>query len=53
MDIGNVPSLKLYVAGQEVRQRGGADEFPVYGPLVAYRDVTRGKQGCLGEEDPL
>lgn len=41
------------MAGQKVRQCARADEFPVYGPLVAYRSVTRGKQGCLEEEDPL
>ncbi|MCJ1262196.1 hypothetical protein MMC22_002066 [Lobaria immixta] len=53
LDVGEVPSLRLYVAGQTVRQCARADEFPVYGPLVAYRSVTSGKQGCLGEEDPL
>ncbi|MCJ1464037.1 hypothetical protein MMC07_002647 [Pseudocyphellaria aurata] len=53
IDLGDVPSLRLYVAEQEVRQRAGADEFPVYGPPVAYRSVTKGKQGGLGEEDPL
>lgn len=53
VDVGDVPSLKLYVAGQQVRQCTGADEFPVYGPPVAYRSVTKGKPGSLGEEDPL
>lgn len=53
VDAENVPSLRLYVAGQQVRQCDRADEFPVYGPVIAYRSITRGKGGCLGEEDTL
>lgn len=55
VDIGKVTSLKLYVAGQEVHQWDGRtlDKLPIYGPLVAYRDITKGKAGALGDDDPL
>ena len=50
-----VTSLRLYVAGQEVTQwdEGTQDKLPLYGPLVAYREVTKGKAGALGDDDPL
>lgn len=55
VDTRRVSSLKLYVAGQKVEQQAGRspDQFPTYGPLVAYREVTRGKLGSLGDGDPL
>lgn len=52
--------VRLYVVGQEVRhpEEGEgynyrADEFPRYGPLVAYREVTKGKSGGLRVGDSL
>ena len=51
--------VRLYVVGQEVRcpkEREGdnrTDEFPSYGPLVAYRNVTTGKSGGLRVGDSL
>lgn len=52
--------VRLYVVGQELRHPGekeelvrGADEFPTYGPLVAYRNVTKGKSGGLRVGDSL
>lgn len=55
VDIEAIPSLKLYVAGQKVRQNDGwqEDRFPKYDPLVAYREVTSGKAGGLRDEDQL
>ncbi len=47
-----VESLRLYVVGQRVTQ-GGPDQFPTYGPLLSYREVTKGKAGGLGQGDPL
>lgn len=48
--------LRLYVVGQKVRHGeggGGGDQFPTYGPLVAYRNVTKGKSGGLRVGDSL
>lgn len=51
--------VRLYVVGQQVWHpesvdRGGrGDEFPRYGPLVAYRNVTKGKSGGLRVGDSL
>ncbi|KAL8938305.1 MAG: hypothetical protein Q9216_003967 [Gyalolechia sp. 2 TL-2023] len=51
LDVGRVPSLKIHVAGQEVRQTAGEDQFPEYGPLEVFRQITRGKAGGLGDSD--
>ena len=51
--IEDVPSLRVYVVGQQVEPRVGDDEFPAYGELIAYRDVTRGRPGALEDDDPL
>lgn len=50
-----VTSLKLYVAGQEVHQWDiqTKDKLPLYGPLIPYRGITRGKAGTVGDDDPL
>lgn len=50
-----VTSLKLYVAGQEVYQWDEAthDKLPLYGPLIPYRGITRGRAGALRDDDPL
>lgn len=50
-----VTSLKLYVAGQEVYQWDvkTRDKLPLYGKLIAYREITKGKAGALGDDDPL
>lgn len=55
IDVARLNSLKLYVAGQEVYQRDGRspDQLPVYGRLIAYREITQGKAGALRDEDPL
>lgn len=55
IDAAGLTSLKLYVAGQEVSQWDGrhSDKLPVYGRLIAYREITRGKAGGLRDEDPL
>lgn len=52
--------VRLYVVGQELRHPEGreglvrgADEFPTYGPLVAYRNITKGKLGGLRVGDSL
>lgn len=46
---GNVKGLKVFVVGQEVTRAETADQFPGYGELVVYGDVTRGIVGGLGE----
>ena len=51
IDIGQVPSLKIHVVGQSVKQRVAEDQFPEYGPLQVYREITVGKAGGLGEDD--
>ncbi|KAL8681644.1 MAG: hypothetical protein Q9186_002241 [Xanthomendoza sp. 1 TL-2023] len=51
LDVSKVPSLKIHVVGQEVKPRVSDDEFPEYGHLVAYRDVTKGKAGGLQDGD--
>ena len=53
LDVGEVPSLKIHVVGQEVRQREADDEFPEYGRFQVYRGITSGKAGGLGDHDPL
>ena len=53
IDVEKVESLKVYVVGQEVRQTAGDENFPIYGPLVPYRDITREKTGGLKDGDPL
>lgn len=51
--------VRLYVVGQEVWPaeqgpgEGPGDQFPRYGPLVAYRSVTKGKSGGLRVGDSL
>ncbi|KAL8721571.1 MAG: hypothetical protein Q9225_001779 [Loekoesia sp. 1 TL-2023] len=53
LDIGQVPSLKIHVVGQEVKQRVKEDQFPEYGRLQVFKQITRGKAGGLGDnEDP-
>ncbi|KAI4220330.1 MAG: hypothetical protein L6R36_007696 [Xanthoria steineri] len=51
LDIGEVPSLKVHVVGQQVKPRVREDEFPEYGKAQVYREVTSGKAGGLQEED--
>ncbi|KAL8944234.1 MAG: hypothetical protein Q9211_000664 [Gyalolechia sp. 1 TL-2023] len=51
LDVGQVPSLKIHIVGQEVKQTARADQFPEYGPLKVFRQVTRGKYGGLGDND--
>lgn len=51
LDIGQVPSLKIHVVGQEVKQRVKEDQFPEYGRLQAFMQITRGKAGGLGDND--
>ncbi|KAI4171467.1 MAG: hypothetical protein LQ343_004205 [Gyalolechia ehrenbergii] len=51
LDVGQVPSLKIHVVGQEVKQTVREDQFPEYGPLKVFRQVTRGKDGGLGDND--
>ncbi|KAL9031397.1 MAG: hypothetical protein Q9196_000581 [Gyalolechia fulgens] len=51
LDVGQVPSLKIHTVGQEVKQTARADQFPEYGPLKVFRQVTRGKNGGLGDND--
>lgn len=51
LDIGQVPSLKIHVVGQEVVPRVKEDQFPRYGRMQVYREVTAGKAGGLGEDD--
>jgi tyrosinase len=55
IDVERVPSLKLYVAGQDVHQwgAGSPDKLPVFDPLIGYRNITRGKAGGLPDEDPF
>jgi hypothetical protein len=55
IDVERVPSLKLYVAGQDVHQwgAGSPDKLPVFDPLIGYRNITRGKAGGLQDEDPF
>ncbi|KAL8730770.1 MAG: hypothetical protein Q9166_003840 [cf. Caloplaca sp. 2 TL-2023] len=51
LDVGKVPSLKIHVVAQEVKPRVSEDEFPEYGRLVVYRQVTEGKAGGLQDGD--
>lgn len=55
VDTDKVTSLKLYVAGQEVHQwdEKTRDKLPIYGEMKAYREITNGKAGALGDKDPL
>lgn len=45
----DIKGLKVFVVGQEVTQAERADQFPGYGELVVYGDVTRGMIGGLAE----
>ncbi|KAL8776949.1 MAG: hypothetical protein Q9213_008074 [Squamulea squamosa] len=49
LDITKVPSLKIHVVSQEVKPRVSDDEFPKYGHVQVYREVTEGKTGGLQE----
>lgn len=51
LNIGQVPSLRIHVVGQEVRQTVVEDQFPVYGQMQVYREITAGKMGGLGLSD--
>ncbi|KAL8842549.1 MAG: hypothetical protein Q9170_000503 [Blastenia crenularia] len=51
LEVSQVPSLKIHVVGQEVQHRAREDQFPEYGPLRVFRQVTRGKAGGLGDDD--
>ena len=53
VDIATVKDLKLYVAARTVQQTEATDQFPIYGPTTAYRDVTRSKPGGLKDGDCL
>ncbi|KAL9595867.1 MAG: hypothetical protein Q9219_006172 [cf. Caloplaca sp. 3 TL-2023] len=51
LDISQVPSLRIHVVGQEVKQRAEEDQFPEYGPLRVFRQVTKGKVGGLEDDE--
>ncbi|KAL8862767.1 MAG: hypothetical protein Q9178_000709 [Gyalolechia marmorata] len=51
LDISKVPSLKIHVVGQEVKPRIFEDEFPEYGDVQIYTEVTDGKAGGLQDGD--
>ncbi|KAL8651556.1 MAG: hypothetical protein Q9210_003187 [Variospora velana] len=51
LDIGRVSSLKVHVVGQAVKARATDDEFPEYGPMQVYKEITVGKAGGLGVDD--
>ncbi|KAI4122475.1 MAG: hypothetical protein LQ338_005800 [Usnochroma carphineum] len=51
LDISLVPSLKIHVVGQEVKPRATEDQFPEYGQMQVYKEVTNGKAGGLGNGD--
>ncbi|KAL8766009.1 MAG: hypothetical protein Q9209_007098 [Squamulea sp. 1 TL-2023] len=53
LDISNVPSLKIHVVGQEVKPRVSDNEFPEYGHVQVYREVTEGKTGGLQEGEDV
>ena len=47
----DVKGLKVFVVGQEVRKTERRDQFPGYGDLVVFGDVTRGRVGGLEKDD--
>ncbi|KAL8988921.1 MAG: hypothetical protein Q9177_002084 [Variospora cf. flavescens] len=51
LDIGQVSSLKVHVVGQAVKARATDDEFPEYGQMQVYKEITAGKVGGLGVDD--
>ena len=51
LDVSTVPSLKIHVVGQEVKPRVSEDEFPEYGDVQVYTEVTDGKAGGLQDGD--
>lgn len=51
LDVGEVPSLKIHVVGQEVKQMAAEDQFPEYGQTQVYRQITAGKAGGLKDDD--
>ncbi|KAL8693817.1 MAG: hypothetical protein Q9218_001417 [Villophora microphyllina] len=53
LNISTVPSLKIHVVAQAVKPRVANDEFPEYGRLVVYREITQGKAGGIGEADDV
>jgi len=48
VDVKALPSLQVHVVGQEVTAAAGPSEFPGFGEMVAYMEVTRGKVGGVG-----
>lgn len=53
IETGDVKGLKVHVVGQTVRQATRGDEFPVYGELFVFGDVTRGRVGGLGDGEEV
>ena len=51
METTDVKGLKVHVVGQKVQQAVKQDDFPRYGKLRVYDEVTMGKVGELGDED--
>ncbi|KAL8663936.1 MAG: hypothetical protein Q9202_003485 [Teloschistes flavicans] len=53
LNVSAVSSLKIHVVAQEVKPRVAEDEFPEYGHLVVYREITQGKDGGVGADDNI
>lgn len=45
VNINGLRGLRVHVVGQEVAEAKSKSEFPLFGELVAFDDVTRGKAG--------
>jgi len=53
VDVKALPSLQVHVVGQEVKPAANQSEFPVFGNMVAYKDVTAGKAGGARDGNAL
>ncbi|KAI4105868.1 MAG: hypothetical protein L6R37_002514 [Teloschistes peruensis] len=53
LNLSAVPSLKIHVVAQVVKPRVAEDEFPEYGQLVVYKEITQGKDGGVGSDDDV
>ncbi|KAL9589590.1 MAG: hypothetical protein Q9203_001629 [Teloschistes exilis] len=53
LNLSAVPSLKIHVVAQVVKPRAAEDEFPEYGQLVVYKEITQGKDGGVGSDDDV
>ena len=51
VDLKKLPSLKIYVVDQVVTPPQTSTDFPIYGEVTPYRNITEGKLGGLLKSD--